>query len=363
VSENDFVRTAKQLADREGRRVFSMGQQEAYEHLERLTSVLVSLPEILEKQSVKNIAPFIHRVRQALECLQAQQVVADGMIEEHFFAPCLLNTSSGFPSSADYSRLVNDHRQAVSALESIPTEEEIIQSALDYIYSGRFPGSHPGLMSKRKYFEYLKTTSPIDHFALSDITISESDEEECRQCAIYAMGYLQGTGLPVFCTLYFEQERTSEPLDSSNIEESECGMRLLNLLKAGFTVNAGTLTTMNKIDEIDEFHPRMFEKVSLGPFYTGETDNPQDIREFFKFSTDTSDYIYLVNIDRCVSIGDEIVKSRRLGILTTETRKVKLAEPHVTQIFVVPYSMKQAMARNGIKTELLYAINERGELL
>jgi hypothetical protein len=256
------------------------------------------------------------------------------------------------PTFKDFWTLRADRERAEEQLRLIPSREELLAQATDAIYAGQRPIKQQILWLQRAYMERLATTPVVADFRQQE-PVRLSDKKNDRLYAISWTGVIHSVNLFECVTLHFE-ERGAWHVTGGLGELRD----LVNNLAGG----RHTLPEMiGLLNEAPWIVPRTIERVTIGPYHHGWTDNDELVTRAFAAANGTEPWMLGATIERAATT--KIGKRSTLDVLFGRT-PMEAGPSLFYRVLLVPLAIKQLLgdADEDGQTCAVYGVSKDGDL-
>jgi hypothetical protein len=262
-------------------------------------------------------------------------------------------TESGMPTFKDFWMLRDDRDHAEEQLKQIPDRAALIDHARDAIYNGRRPVKQQILWLQRAYMERLAATPVVTDFRQGE-PVNLSAKKGDRLYAIGWTGVIHSVNLFECVTLHFE-ERGGWHVTG--------GVGELRQLVDDLAGGRHTLPEMiGLINEAPWIVPRAIERVTIGPYHHGWTENDELVQKAFAAGHNGEPWMLRATIERAATT--KAAKRSRMDVLFG--REPMEAGPAVFyRLLLVPLAIKQFLgdADEDGQPCTVYGVTKQGDLV
>lgn len=253
--------------------VLQVKTQDIQPYIRGLDGRLEQLRIILEKEGNGFVLPFINRIRNSLRGFSLKYQING---DEHRTLPFTIDASySGWPTVKDFYILEIDQRNAEINLSTLPQEKEIISSIARVLMHDGSPEKYQNILRIRKFNEFIKSAKILRESKKAHLEKGQQENGKRLYSAEWG-GIEFTTQLPVFYRMIFTQNSGSLPL---NDLPSQFELALYACLRGVVDVRRAAMEINNAYEDI---HPKIVQKVTIGPFHSIETRNNGDLDSLLK---------------------------------------------------------------------------------
>lgn len=337
-----------------GRQLKVIENGNAVPYLQRLNARLGQLSTIFEREETDYILPFMNVLRRTVELLQLKhQLIGNNKID---FDLTLFSNDSGFPSERDLFSLQKNKDEADAILGSTLSRDEIIDRIRKAILNGVSVEAYQNMLRRYNFFNGLANTDMLFkgyHYETPKFVKAEGKRR------FYNVDWFcleRATRLPVFYRMCLEQDRNATPLEDCPNPRLET---VVYQTQMGFH-NSGTFA--RTIDnEVDEVHPKLIEKYTIGPFYDTITDNSPEMRRLIDSDNSILKFsITGVLSERVTQYGNWIDY-----LIRRKTERESFSPVFTETKMIVPFKLKQSLG-NRDETDhqcKVYGITKGGDIV
>ena len=262
-------------------------------------------------------------------------------------------TESGMPTFKDFWTLREDRDHAQEQLGQIPTREQLIEQATDAIFAGNRPLKQQILWLQRSYMERLAATPVVADFRQKE-PVKLGKNRRDRLYAVSWTGVIHSVNLFECCTLHFLER------GGWHVSGGAADLRSLVDDLAG---GRNTLQEMvGLINQAAWIVPQTIERVTIGPYHHGWTQNDELIERAFAAAHSEEPFMLRATIERAATT--RAAKRSTMDVLFG--REPMEAGPSVRyKVLLVPLSIKQQLgdADEDGQPCAVYGVSRDGDLV
>ncbi|MBI5804101.1 hypothetical protein HY450_02565 [Candidatus Pacearchaeota archaeon] len=312
----------------------TLSHEETTPYLERLSTTLDYLAEILKREKNSFVVAYVAIVRNGIDSLRLKhQLHGEDKVD---FPLTIISRNSGFPSEKDFYLLEKNKDEAEETLSVLPSKDEIIDRIRHGILNHSSIVTAQTLLHRFNFYSAIAERAPLEAYQVNrPMHRGEKDGEN-----LYVLEWNcieRKTKLPVFYRMCMAQESWRRRLEVGSNPKLET---LLYQTQMGF-MNVDTFA--RAVDtQIDEVHPKLIEKYTIGPFHNHITKNNQALNSLLE---DAEDPAVLKFTRECVV--SERVKDHYVKFFDRLRRKKSVREvfgPVDSETkMIVPFRVKQKL--------------------
>jgi hypothetical protein len=262
-------------------------------------------------------------------------------------------TASGMPTIKDFWVLHEDREKAKEQLAQIPTPEQLVEQAREAIYAGRRPIKQQILWLQRAYMERLAATAIVTDFRQLD-PVKLGSEKRDRLYSVSWTGIVRSLNLFECTTLHFVERGgwhvTGGVEDLRDLIDGVAGARTTLPEMLGLFNQAAWIV------------PRSIERVTIGPYHHGFTQNDEPIMRAFAAEASQEPYLLAATIDRAVTVkaAQRSTWDKLFG------REPMESGPSVRyRVLVAPLGIKQLLGESDEDGQpaTVYGLSRDGDLI
>ncbi|MFH1589192.1 MAG: hypothetical protein ABIB43_01350 [archaeon] len=280
IAENDFMNLSPNIQYKK------LELNESKNHIFTLNSMLKHLKqyvseEFSNKQDIGELEGFIDSVYSSLDTMLLKQQIEE-MTNKRFADKLRLDqTDSGYPITIfEFNKLALDKKIAEEELKKLPSDKQIVDSALYTIFSGLFPKDSILKKIQKDYFTALTNLENLTEMHIGEEKeVNLKDNKYSMTKSFYQMSSIDN--IPRLYTAYFSVPAESYTRESWRQE--------LNAVIGKGTSPSPTIDLKvfsSKMEEIDGVILKMIERSDIGPFYNKYTKNSEQIDALLKNTSD-----------------------------------------------------------------------------
>jgi len=262
-------------------------------------------------------------------------------------------TESGMPTVKEFWMLHEDRDRARDQLAQIPAPPQLVADALDQIYAGRRPIKQQILWLQRAYMERLAATAIVTDFRQMSPLKLGSDKSD-RIYSVSWTGLVRSLNLFECVTLHFVERGgwhvTGGIEDLRDLIDSIAGGR------------ADLPEMIGLLNQAAWIVPRSLERVTIGPYHHGFTQNDEPIQRAFAAAAGQEPFLLEATIERAVTVK----AARRSTLDKLFGREPMESGPSVRyRIVLAPLGIKQLLgsADEDGQPATVYGLSADGELV
>lgn len=262
-------------------------------------------------------------------------------------------TESGMPTFKDFWLLQEDRERAQQRLEHLPERTEVIDQAIEAIYSGRQPLKQQMLWLERSYLEQLANTPVVTDFRQMP-TIRLTKKRGDQLFVTSWTGIIRSRNLFECTTLHFTERSgwhiTGGQSDLTKLIDSIANGRHQLHEKVGLLNQAAWIV------------PRTLERVTIGPYHHQWTQNDDFVTQVFHASHNPNPFMLRATIERIATTG----AAKRSHMDRLFGREPMEVGPSVThRVLLVPLVMKQYLGDTDEEGQpcTVYGVSQEGDLV
>lgn len=262
-------------------------------------------------------------------------------------------TESGMPSFKDFWTLREDSAHAQQQLAELPSREDLLEKALETIYTGQRPIKQQILWLQRAYMERLAATPVVADFRQQPPVRLGSQQNDVLYAVCWT-GVVRSVNLFECTTLQFV-ERGGWHITGGTHELSD----LVDTLSVG---RQSLQEIIGLVNEAAWIVPRAIERVTLGPYHHRWTENDALVQTTFAAALDDEPFILRCTIERAATSR----ASKRSTMDTLFGREPMEAGPTLRHsVLLVPLALKQHLgdADEDGQEAIVYGVSGDGDLI
>lgn len=311
-------------------------------YLERLNKRLGNLSTILTREGNEGgefVIPYLQIVKNSIEALKLKyQLQGQDRVD---FGLTIASRDSGFPTEKDFYMLERNKEDSHEILKCLPSRDEIINNIRNAILRNDSIINSQTLLKRHNFYSMINQASLIKEYHLNEPKFIKEQNE--RRLYTLEWSCIERTSkVPVLYRMYLEQDTRSIPLEKSFNKQLEL---IIYQTQVGF-FDIGTFA--RHIDnEVEEVHPKLLEKYTLGPYYDTVTKNNLEMTNLLKNSEESS--ILKFSIERVLServrqYGGNDFVDRIINIISKRKTIREVFGPVDSETkMIVPFRMKQEL--------------------
>ena len=330
-----------------------LSDNEVVPYLNRLKSRLENLSVVLKKEGDEFVIPYVDIITNSLGCMLAKYEL-DGQ-DKLDFSLTINPTNSGFPTPKDFYMLEKNKEEAKGNLETLPPRDEIINKIGSAVLRGDSCVNAQMLLRRFNFFSKVSRAKVLEGYYLNQPKFVKEDGK--RRSYVLEWSCIERvTNLPVFYRLCLTHNKSSPPL------EREFGNNLKTVIyQTQFPNDIKSFVSF--IDnEVEEVHPKLLEKYTIGPYYDSLTRNNPQIVQLFDGLEDPS--LLKFTFEKILSEGVRQY-GNWLDMITGKKTEREVFGPVDSETRIVaPFRIKQKLNgcdENG-KPCKVYGITNGGEI-
>lgn len=251
-------------------------EEKIHNYLGNLMWQLQNLVRVLKREEDEIAIPYVETWQSTLEGLALKHsLVGQDRIS---FSLTIVPENSGFPTVSDIYLLQQDKEEAEKSLKEFPEREDIIENIRDAILRKASIVRAQTVLRRHSFYTFVKNAGLINSYELKRPSGGEVDGK--RWFTLEWNCIETDTQLPVFYKMSLTQDMKYSAFDKTPNDLLET-----NLYRDTFHLGGQTnlQVLVRTIDnEIEEIHPQMIEKYTLGPFYDNNTENSEEVKKIFE---------------------------------------------------------------------------------
>lgn len=329
-------------------------EAEVLPYLNRLSSRLSNLSEILKREGNEFVVPYFQIVKNSIDCLTLKyEIKGEDKID---FSLTIDPTDSGFPTVKDFYLIERNKEEAKSVLEQLPERDEIIDSIRKSILRGESPINWQIVLKRHNFYAKLSKSKVLKEYHLNEPRLIK--EENGRRFYTQEWSCVEmATNVPVFYRMCFTQDRRASPIEEAPNYKLET---LIYQTKLSMIDLKGFAALVDR--DIEELHPKLIERYEIGPYYDSLTTNSQELSEAFNDMENPSALKF--TIGRVLSEKVQKYGNWADWILGRKTEKEIFGPVDSETRMIVPFRVKQKLKNkdehgNPCK---IYGVTESGEV-
>lgn len=354
------------------------------EYFNRLSHVVVSLINICEeqlsqgqRQSIDEITvlKYLKKLSKSIKCLQTKYWYNVSDYSQQSSILYIDSENSGYPVKKEFRELLNDVKRADEILSTLPSEEELKSSQLEYLLTHKKINRDIQFdLQASLYFRMLKDNDLFlpDHEP-TFVEVNDSKGGNSRFIAHWA-SFDSSQNIPAIYIMLFEYSGKKKFVDSDIYEQFK-GALIENTMSS-----LKLLTICNGLDSrFQNIHPKRMKRVTVGPFYSkGLTENNRNIDralEYVEQNLPNDNWLFAYSVESLLS--KRTMKTDSGFFKSSQQKEVYLIdsthpETGVAQCsdlersIIIPYSAYQQLAdqkNNSLNDVQKYIINTSGKVI
>jgi hypothetical protein len=326
--------------------------QDSISYLERLHAKLNQLSSVLARQGDGFVVPYVNILLETLGALKLKYQLPDE--QKINFSLTIDPRDCGFPSYKDFYAIRADQKRADSELAGLQERADIIELVRQAILTGQPPEKYQHLLMKHNFYTILKGRNLFKDNHLNEP--KRGGVQDNRVDFTLNFSCLERTtALPVLYQTWLRQDSTDVPLDERMKPEIES---LFYQASSGIENPLVLVSTLDTL--IDQIHPKLIYKYTIGPYYDQLTQNPPEIQDLLNGFQDAS--ILCFSLERVSSIGTRKRKNSLLRQFTNRVVEKEYFGPieKFTNV-LTDFRIAQRIRDRGMNRAKVYAVTEAGE--
>ncbi len=258
----------------------TLEQQDSLSYISRLYSRLEDLSLIFKNEEDNFIIPYVELLKNSFKGLYLKYQLPE---EKKIDFDLIINPfNSGYPTLKDFIALNENKKKAKENLDSIPKKEDILEIIKSGVMHGIAIDEAQDMLRRYNFYNFIDRNELFDYNA-SPFT-SYIKKEGSRRFYTLSWGNLDWLWkVPVYYHMCFQQDSRNDPFELNKV----------NVLKGLILQTKNSHVDLNilaqQIDSnVEEIHPKVIERFTLGPYFDGLTKNPEEIHALFNGDAEPS---------------------------------------------------------------------------
>ncbi|VVB78987.1 Uncharacterised protein [uncultured archaeon] len=333
-------------------------------YLDRLNTRLGHLSQILTLEGNEGgefVIPYIEVVKNSIEALKLKyQLQGQDRVD---FALTIACRNSGFPTEKDLYMLERNKSESGEVLNCLPSRDGIVNSIRNAILRNDSVVNSQTLLKRFNFYSMIDKTNLLNEFHLNEPKLAK--EQNGRRMYTLEWSCIERTSkVPVLYRMYLTQNKRFEPLEEKSNKQLET---IIYQTHFGF-FDIGAFA--RHIDnEIEEVHPKLLEKYTIGPFYNSLTENSPEMNQLLYGVEEPS--VLKFTIERVMServrqYGGNTLFDRLINIISKKKTEREVFGPVDSETkMIVPFRLKQELGNNDEygNSCRVYGITKGGDIV
>lgn len=312
-------------------------EAEAFPYLNRLSSRLSNLSEILKREGNEFVIPYLEIVKNSIDCLTLKyEIKGEDKID---FSLTIDPSDSGFPTVKDFYLLEKNKGEAKEILEQLPGRDEIIDKIRKAILRGDSPINWQIVLKRYNFYTKLSKSKVLKEYHLNEPKFIK--EENGRRFYTQEWSCIEmAKNIPVFYRMCFTQDRRHPSLEEApnyRLETLIYQTKLSMINLQSFAALADR--------EIEEVHPKFIERYEIGPYYDSLTTNSPAFSQIFNGIENPSALKFTV--DRVLSEKVQKYGNWIDRLCGRKTEREIFGPVDSEMKIIVPFRVKQKLGDNN----------------
>ncbi len=327
------------LLNRSSSELKILEDETAVEYLRRLNTRLGNLSAVLAREGNEFVEPYLEIVQNTMKGLMLKHEI-NGQ-DKIDFSLTISAIDSGFPTEKDIYLLEKNQEEAKATLQFLPERDEIIDLIRKAIFRNGSVANGQTMLRRHNFYSFLDSARLLRDYHLDEAKLVK-DHEQRRYYTLEWACVETGSRLPVLYRMYLTQDSRFCRLEKR---------RNLGLETIIFQTQMGFIdlsTFARTVDnEIEEVHPKLVEKYTIGPYYDKETNNSHEMQAILEKAGNPSILKFTVEkvlSERVSKYGGESILERIFNCLFRIKTEREVYGPTDSETkMIVPFRLKQEL--------------------